>query len=52
MVDQNYSSNKDVYNGRYLQSQEMAGIRKSRFMRNFGPLDVSTNSSSVTFGDK
>jgi len=33
-----------------LQSQEIAGITKSKFILSFGPLDVSTNNSSDTVG--
>ena len=33
-----------------LQSQEIVGIMKSKFILSFGPLDVSTNNSSDIVG--
>jgi hypothetical protein len=42
---QNYKNTKQG-----LQSQEIAGIIKSRFILSFGPLDVSTNNSSDIVG--
>jgi hypothetical protein len=45
VVIQNYENTKQG-----LQSQEIAGIIKSKFILSFGPLDVSTNNSSDIVG--